>query len=359
MGWSQRPARFHGENIVKRIAKPLRLIALRPLAAVVLSACLLGGMAFAADATSAQLHGEDTVYATVNGKPILIRDYANVFNATLRQKFYHGKVPEGQMGEVRELVTKQMVQRILLIDEAKKRGILPDTGKVAEQLAGYEAQYKSSPVWQQNRERLLPGLQTQLSEQSLLERLEQAVRKVPEPSADEVRDFYASHQALFTEPEKLHLSAILLAVDPSAPKTAWDQARREADAIYARLLGGADFAETARLHSNGKEAEKGGDLGYVHRGMLPEALEQKIDAFTVGLVAEPLTILEGIAIFRLDERKTPKLRDFADVAERARDLARREREDAVWAALSTSLRSAAEVKILVSQTQSEGSGEPR
>lgn len=344
---------------MKSITKPIRLIVLKPVAAFVLSACLVGGLSFAADVSPAQSHGEDTVYATVNGKPILIRDYANAFNATLRQKFYHGKVPEGQMVEVREQVTNQMVQRILLIDEAKKRGILPDSEKVAEQIAGYETQYKSSPVWQQNRERLLPGLQAQLSEQSQLERLEQAVRKVPEPGTDEVRDFYASHQPLFTEPEKLHLSAIVLAVDPSAPKTAWDQARSEAAAIYARLLNGADFAETARLHSNGKEAEQGGDLGYVHRGMLPEALEQKIDEFKVGVVAEPLTILEGVAIFRLDERTTPKLRAFGDVSERARDLARREREEAAWATLIASLRSAAEVKILVSQTQSEGSGERR
>jgi parvulin-like peptidyl-prolyl isomerase len=185
------------------------------------------------------------------------------------------------------------------------------------------------------------------------------VRKVPEPMADEVRAFYDSHQALFTEPEKLHLSAILLTVDPSAPKAVWDQARSEASAIHARLLNGADFAETARLHSSGKEAERGGDLGYVHRGMLPEALEQKIDEFTIGVPAEPLTLLEGVAIFRLDERKTAKLRAFEDVSGRARDLARRDREEAAWASLMTSLRSAAEVKILVSQSQPEGGGERR
>lgn len=346
-------------RVVNRMVTPVRPRVFQPLAAILLSVGLLGGPAAAADAASAPVHGEETVYATVNGTPIFIRDYANTFNATLRQKYYHGKVPEGQMAEVREQVTNQMVQRILLLGEARKRGMIPDTGKIAEQISGYEAQYKTSPAWQQNRERLLPGLQAQLAEQSLLTQLEQAVRKVPEPSADEVRAFYNSHQELFTEPEKLHLSAIVLTVDPSAPKTAWDQARSEAAAIHARLLGGADFAETARLHSSGKEAERGGDLGYVHRGMLPEALQQKIDEFTVGVVAEPLTILEGVAIFRLDERKTAKLRAFDDVSERARDLARREREETAWASLISGLRSVAEVKILASQTQSEGSGERR
>lgn len=363
-GWSQKAGPFFmKESIVKRIAKrivkPACRIVLRPVTALVLSACLLGGLASAADASPVQSHGEESVYATVNGKPILIRDYANAFNASMRQKFYHGKVPEGQMAEVREQVTNQMVQRILLVDEAKKRGIVPDSGKVAEQIAGYEAQYKASPVWQQNRERLLPGLREQLSEQNTLDQLAQLVRNVPEPTVDETRAFYAAHPELFTEPEKLHLSAIVLAVDPSAPKSTWDQARSEALAIHARLAGGADFAETARLHSNGKEAEQGGDLGYVHRGMLPEALQLKIDELVIGVIAEPLTILEGVAIFRLDERKTANLRSFSDVSERARDLALRDRQEGAWAALLSSLRAAADVRVLVSQTQSEGSGERR
>lgn len=292
-------------------------------------------------------HSEETIYATVNGHPILIRDYANAFNATLRQKFYHGKVPEGKMAEAREEVLDQMVMRILLVEEAKRRGLSPDEKKVAETLAGYEAQYAASPVWKQNRERLLPGLQEQLAGQNLLEQLEKSVRSVSEPSAAEVRGFYDGHPELFTEPEKLHLSVILLTVDPSAPKTAWDQARAEAQTIHARLLGGADFADAARLHSSGKEAEQGGDLGYVHRGMLPEALQQKIDDVKAGDIAEPITLLEGVAIFRLVDRRAAQLRAYADVAERATALARREREDAAWADLQMRLKSAADVKTLV------------
>jgi len=327
-----------------------------------LAAAFLCSAALAADVSTTppvSPHGEDTVYATVNGKPILVRDYANAFNATMRQKFYHGKVPEGKMSEVREQVTDQMVQRILVIEEAKKRGFTPNEQKIDETVAGYETQYATSPVWKQNRERLLPGLRTQLSEQNLIEQLEKSAREIPEPSEAEVKQFYESHPELFTEPEKLRLSAIMLTVDPSAPTAAWDQARAEAQAIYVRLQGGADFAETARLHSSGKEAEQGGDLGYVHRGMLPEALEQKIDQFKVGVTAEPITLLEGVAIFRLDDRRAAKLRDFADVAERARGLAYRERQDAAWSALLSRLKSAADIRILVGQLPGEESGASR
>ena len=56
------------------------------------------------------------------------------------------------------------------------------------------------------------------------------MRKVPEPTEAQARAYYDAHKDLFVEPEKLRLSVILLKVDPSAPKAAWDKARDEAAA---------------------------------------------------------------------------------------------------------------------------------
>ena len=333
--------------------KPISQIIRKSISASLLAIFFLGGNVIAADAAPAQSptqapppqHGEETPYATVNGQVITISEYANFFNAALRQKFYHGQVPEGQMAEVREQVTDKMVLRILLTEEAKRRKLVPDEKKIAETIAGYEAQYAASPFWKENRERLLPGLRAQITGQNLVEQLEKSVRAVPDPTDAEVKQFYAAHPELFTEPEKLRLSVILLAVDPSSPKEVWDKARAEAQALYERLRGGADFAEAARIHSSGKEAGEGGDLGYVHRGMLPDTLQEKIDELKVGVVAEPITILEGVAIFYLKDRRVAQLRAFADVTERARGLARREREDAAWSALHASLKAGADIKI--------------
>lgn len=354
---------------------PINQFVRKSIAASLLTLSFAGGNACAADSAPAQpvaqpatqtattavapQHGQETIYATVNDQPISINDYANAFNAILRQKYYHGQVPEGKLAEVREQVTDQMVMRILLLDEAKRRKLSADEKKIDETVAGYEKQYASSPAWKENRERLLPGLRAQLTAQNLIEQVEKSVRGVPDPSAEDVKKFYTDHPELFTEPEKLRLSVILLAVDPSSPKQVWEQARAEAKAIYGRLKGGADFAEAARLHSNGKEAEQGGDMGYVHRGMLPETIQEKIDALQVGVVAEPIDILEGIAIIYLRDRRPALLRAYADVAERAAGLTRREREDQAWAALQASLKSAADIKILAGKAKPEGGEERR
>lgn len=287
----------------------------------------------------------DRVFAVINGRSIPTADYEQAFTALVRQRFYHGQIPENELAAVREEIKNKLVQRVVLLEEAERRQILPDEKMIGETLAGYEKRYTNSPQWQQNREALLPGLRKQLAEQSLVVQLDKQVRDVAAPTDAEVRAYYDSHPELFTEPEKLRLSVILLAVDPSSPATAWQATREEAKAIHGRLAGGADFEETARLHSS-LNAEKSGDMGYLHRGMLPESIQQKVDAFEVGKINEPLETLEGVAIFRLVDRLPAQKRDFADVASRARELLVREGQDSAWKSLIDRLVAKADVKFM-------------
>lgn len=297
----------------------------------------------------------DRVFAVINGRAIPTSDYEAAFTTLIRQRFYHGQIPENELAGVREEIKSKLVQRVVLLEEAERRNIAPDMAQIDETLAGYEKRYTNSPQWQQNREMVLPELRKQLAEQSRIALLDKQVRDLPEPTEAEVRAYYDKNPGLFTEPEKLRLAVILLAVDPSSPATAWQGSRDEARAIYGRLENGADFEEAARLHSS-VYAEKSGDMGYLHRGMLPENIQQKIDKFEIGKLNEPIDTLEGVAIFRLLDRLPAKQRDFADVSARARDLLARERQDAAWKSLIDRLVAKADVKFMhaVSTEQREG-----
>lgn len=289
----------------------------------------------------------EQVYAMVNGKPITVDEYKILLAATMRQRFYHGNAPESQAEAVRKEVSELLIERALLIEEADRRGIKPDTAMVEQAVADADARYANMPRWQQQREQLLPGLKKQVAQQGQLDQIEKAVRDVPPPADEEVRTYYEQKPELFTEPAKLRLSVILLKVDPSSPKELWEKALEDTQAIYRRIKDGANFAEEARLHSTDHTASNGGDLGYVHRGMLPEALEEKIDKFQVGEVTEPITVLEGVSIFRIEERIEPKLRDFPEVASRAKELLRREQQDQAWRETVNRLREAASIQILL------------
>lgn len=292
-------------------------------------------------------------FAVVNGHSIPTQEYETAFSSLVRQKFYHGQVPDKEIAAAREEVKTRLVQRVVLLDEATKRGITPDAEQIDSVIAGYESRYANSAAWRENRERLLPGLRKQLEEQSLVARLESQTRSVADPTDQDVRAFFAAKPSLFTEPEKLRLSVILLTVDPSSPATAWQATRDEAQAIYQRLMTGADFGDAARMHS-GAYADAGGNMGYLHRGMLPEALQERIDAYEIGKINAPIETLQGMAIFRLDERVPAKSRSFDEVASRARDLLIRERQDQAWKSLVENLVATAEVRFLHGVTPGQG-----
>jgi len=285
------------------------------------------------------------LYASVNGKSVTRAEFLAAFSNYMRQKFYHGQVPEEQLLTAQKEVSDQVINRILLLEEIERRRIEPDNAEVDRQIAAYDQRYSSNPNWQQSREAMLPGLRAKLSEQSQLARLEQAVRDVPAPGEAEVKAFYAAKPELFTEPEKVRLSSILLAVNPSSPRAAWEAATREAEAIVRRIRGGADFAEQARLSSNDASAESGGDMGYMHSGVLPEALQAKVNEFKVGEVPDPIETLQGIVVLRLEDRIPAKLHPIERVAERARDLLHRDLKEKAWKDLAEKLRSSATVVI--------------
>ena len=283
--------------------------------------------------------------ATVNGKPITQEEFHSAYAGFLRQKFYHGEVPNDQLLQARKEVIDQMVNRILFVSEIEKRDIKADSEDVERRVQAYDQRYANNPAWQKSRETMLPGLREQLSVQSKLNRLEQAVKNIPPPSAEDVKAFYLAKPELFTEPEKLRLHSILLAVDPSSSRAVWDAALREAEGIVRRIRAGADFGEQARMFSKDASAERGGDMGYLHMGMLPDNLLAKINEYKLGEVSEPLEVLQGVGIFRLDERIPPKLQPFENVAGRAGELLLRDRQEKAWTDLLARLRSEAKIEI--------------
>lgn len=289
---------------------------------------------------------EDAVYALVNGKPIMRKEFHSALGNELRQKLYHGQATPERLEASRKDVTDALIERILLLEEAGRRGLVADAERVSKIVAEYDTRYAGRPTWQQNREALLPGLKKELSERDILDQLEKAARKLPEVSDEDVRKFYETRKELFTEPEKMRIHAILLKVDPSSAPAVWAAALEEGKGIVKRLRAGASFEDEARVKSNDESGERGGDMGYMHMGMLPEALQTRIKEYQPGEIRDPLEVLQGVGVFRLDERVPAQLRAYDDVKTRARELLNRDNADRAWADLRAHLRQSATVKIV-------------
>jgi parvulin-like peptidyl-prolyl isomerase len=314
-----------------------------------LAAVLTLGVCSAAEPAAAQKATSTAPFAVVGSAAISAVEYQRALGIAMRRKYYHAKPPEAELAKFQREVGDEVVNRMLLLNEARRRGIQPDREKIAATIAGYDAQYKSSANWAANRDKMLAQVVPQLESESQLERLEKLVRDVSEPTEAQAREFYEQHKDLFIEPEQVKLRLIVLKVDPSSPQTVWNSAMAEGRQLYKRLQGGADFAELARLHSGDRSASRGGEMEYTHRGMLPEAVHGVVDKLQVGKIAEPVQLLEGVVILRLDGRKPAQQRAFEQAKARAGDLWQRQEAEARWKKLIAELRSATSIRIDESQ----------
>ena len=312
-----------------------------------LSLALLGAMLVAGlqPASRALASPDAEVAIRVDDLVIGVDEFETIFRAALRQKYYHGQVPDAEREQFREQVARDIVTQELVHREAMRRGVQPDQQAIAQGIEAYDAQYATDPNWQAQRERVLPRLAQQLERQSLLEQMEAQVRQPPPPSVDAVRDFYRANPEKFTQPEQLRGSVILLPVAPYAGEQTWVEAEDNAAELRAQIGAGADFAELAREHSGHASAADGGDLGYLHRGQLDENVQQRVDALAPGAVSEPIRVLEGVILFRVDDLRPPRLTAFEDARERATELLYREMQERAWNDFVSELKASAEIYV--------------
>jgi len=283
--------------------------------------------------------------AIVNGERIGMGGYVSALRRGMQKRFYHGKIPEEEGKKFRKEVADKLIEKALLVQEAKRRKLQPDLASVDVSVKAFDAKYQDNPEWQKARETVLPQVRENLMNESLAKVLEEKVREGEAPSESEVQQYYEEHKDLFTTPVRNKVSLILLRVDPASSSEIWERASEEAASIVKRISEGADFAELARIHSSDKSAQNGCDVVFVHTGMLGEVAQKILDIMEPGEVSAPVVLLEGVSIFRLDDRKAPTLNSFDVVKERAEELYRRDKAEGAWKKLLASLRDAATIEV--------------
>jgi len=285
------------------------------------------------------------VFAVVDGEVISQQTFDTFLHVGKRQRFYHGDIPAAEEAAFRQEVAQRLIDQMLKRAAVRDRGIVAEPAQVKARLASIEARYQSRPHWQAQREGFLAELLPQVEEQSQFEQLEAQVRDVNDANEADVMAYYRANPEKFTTPERLRVSLILLGVEPWAQAAQWQAALDEGERLVKRLRQGADFAETARLRSSDGSGAEGGDLGYVHKGMLAKEAQQVLDNMMPGEVSSPIRLLKGVAIFRIDERVSPVLNPFEQVAPRAGDLYAREQSEKNWLEFIKKLRSSADVRV--------------
>jgi len=199
--------------------------------------------------------------------------------------------------------------------------------------------------WKSQQEKLRPLLLERLERQNLIEKIRARVQKINNPEADDVKQYYLKNPQKFTEPGRLWLSVILLEVPPAADKKMWQQANVAAQQFKQRIESGTDFAELAQQFSAHPSAVNGGDLGYLHQGMLDGDAQTAVNALKINQLTDPVLVLGGLTLFRLNGIQAERLKPFSEVAKRAEALLLRELKDIAWQSYTKTLIDSAKITL--------------
>jgi len=273
---------------------------------------------------------KNVIFAQIDDLTISETEFEEIFLAAVRYKYYHGQIPNNELLKFKQKVAEDIVTQVIVHRDAQKKGLLPDHEKIAQGLNDYDAKYADNPEWQNRRDKVIPQLRKRLERQNLLEIMESKIKNIPGPEADQIAEYYENNTEKFTEPKRVWGSVIILNVPPSADEKTWTDKIDVAAQLKLRLKKGENFATLAKQYSDHPSAVNGGDLGYLHQGMLDAGVQETVEALAIKQISDPIRVLEGIVLFQLNGVQTEKLKPFDEVGQRAASLLYRELQDKAW-----------------------------
>ena len=286
--------------------------------------------------------GDGSVAATVNGKPITLKEVDSAIRQQAGDQF--SQLSPTQLATARIQSLDSLIQQEVLFQRAEAEKLLPTDEEVTRAINTQKQQANLTEEEYQNE--LQKGGQT---EQSLrdLARKQLAIQKLVEKTVGnvtikdgEVVDFYNRNKAQFVTPRGVMLSAIVADPADSGGVFADDakndfEAQNKINEVSAAIKRGEDFATLARRRSEDQSALRSGDLGFATEEQLKQnRFPQEIIANLTGPmkpgdVTNPVRLDDGrYYIFKLtDKRLTTENQtlDTPGVRDKIKELLRTER----------------------------------
>jgi len=293
----------------------------------------------------------------INDIKISLQEYQSVLRTEMRSRFYHLKVPAQDQNTFPMEVADKIITQYLMLSDLKNHDIPVDMEWVKKQhkktIDKIEREYKDDKNWQAGKAKYSKELLDKLKKKNQLATLTQKIKAVAKPDKKDVLAYYKAHPEKFMAPVQQRISVIIFSVPPSSNNETWDKARAKAQEVIEQLKKDKPFEVMAEIYSSDISAEMGGDMGFIHEGMLGKAAQRIIDKLEVGEISEPVTLLEGIALLKLTQRIPEKLNSFERVEAQASKMLQEQRSQQAWDNYIASLRNNAKIvlrKDLINQS---------
>lgn len=245
------------------------------------------------------------IAATVNGEAVTRAEVERMRASplTLAQARRELGVADPDPDALERLALRRVIQRRLMIQEARRRRLAVSEQELDERIAALRRSFDdlaSFGAWMQEQglddRSLFESVRGDLAADRLWAALVEGVRVTDE----QVRAYYAAHRdELAGEEVRLRIIAV--------------RGEAAGEEIVAALRRGADFGELARRRSLGLRAAKGGDTGWVASGGLDARLREVVAATRVGETRGPLRRGSELLVVRVEGRRRGATRPLDEV----------------------------------------------
>lgn len=135
----------------------------------------------------------------------------------------------------------------------------------------------------------------------------------PQPTQQEIQQYYTAHQSEYVTPEQSRARHILIKVAPGADAKTDAAAKAKAESILKQLKAGANFAELAKKDSDDPGSkDSGGELGFAQRGRMVPEFDNAIFTQPIGQYSIVKTQY-GYHIVQVEERQAAHTQSLAEV----------------------------------------------
>lgn len=290
------------------------------------------------------------VIARVNGKPILGRELESFVRSEL------AKIGNPEWKDLREDFQGQLtlsginslVNSKLLYQKSLAGGIKATDEEIQTALQDFAKKYGSDAAMNEalaqqmlDRESLQKNIAQDLA---ISKYIDTVIVKSVKIAPEEVAKYYAANPTLFSHPEVVRSSHILIRAGDTPELDVL--AKQRAEALLARAKKGEDFAKLAKENSIDSSASKGGDLGFGSRNEMVPEFADAIFAMTIGDI-RLVKSRYGYHVVKVTEKKKEGLATLEDVKAELTEALKNEKAQTELTKLVNQLRDQAKVEVLI------------
>ena len=284
-----------------------RSVLFLPLAwAIVAMSCASGkgGKDVAAKVNEQTISTHEVIKVVHNFQKQDIGPDSTAQGATVPEKLYYTAV-------------NRLVEQALIIDEAKKLGIVVSDTEVTDNvnqlvtMTGGEAKLDSL-LKQQGASRA--DVEKDMRNNLVLKGyLEHVKKEMPAVSDTAVQAFYNGHPEMFGPKAEVHARHILIRINPQDSDMDKAAARQKAQEALDRAKKGEAFEKVAQQMSQDESsASQGGDLGWFGQGQMVPPFDAAAFSLKPGQLSDVVQTQYGYHVIKVEETRTGEGQPYND-----------------------------------------------